>query len=222
MASNGANTGDAGQFVIVGNEVAYNVGGNWSDISWAIYLNERYEYNYSFGTVSGTINATVNGVDQGQIGSGSAGFDWRGGGLQSTLIASGTTRFGHKADGTSTVTLAATMGNTGTAGAGGPVNVSVNVPTTPLKQKPGVPNNVSAARVSDTQGTVSWANTGANNAGATKNQVYCSVNNGPFSKILDISVTTSTNVVLTPNNTYVYQVSASNSAGTSDNSASTD
>lgn len=221
MASNAVNTGDAGQLVIVGNEVNYSVSGNWSDISWAVYLNERTEYNYSFGSVYAWVGAVVNGADQGSLGSNTVGFDWRGGGLQSTLIASGTTRFNHNPDGTSSVYLAGHMGSTGTAGAGGPADVGAWIAVTTLKQKPNVPSGVSAARVSDTQGTVSWTNSGASNGKADSNQVYASVDGGAFSKILDIAATSSTNVTLSANHKYIYNVSAKNSAGTTAVSANT-
>ncbi|MGN8024690.1 hypothetical protein [Microbacterium sp. 22242] len=214
MASNVVGTGAAGQLVIVATEVGYNAPANWSDISWALYLNEASEYDYSWsGGVGAYVNWNANGWGTGGLWSGSFGFDWRPGGLQSTLIASGISRMSHAGDGTGSLYVEGGIGDTGTSGAGGPASVGVWVPVTTLKVVPGTPTGVTASRVSDTQATVSWAQSSASNGQPVSNQIFKSVNNGAFSKILDINATTSTSLAVAANQKLQFKVQAWNSAG---------
>lgn len=220
MASNAVNTGSSGQLVLAAEEAGYDVNGNWSDINWAFYLVERVQSNSTWvgGGVGASISATVDGVDQGVLWGGSFGFDWRPAGLQTTLIASGTVRFGHKPDGSSAVTLGCSIASTGTSGAGGPASVLLNVPVTKLTRVPGKPTGVSATRISDTQVRVDWTNTGASNGQPTRNQIYRSVNGGAWTKVADVNATNTATIGVAANQKLRFYVTSSNSAGTSPNS----
>ncbi|QIG58108.1 minor tail protein [Microbacterium phage Zepp] len=163
------NTGSAGALVLDVNEVGYNVFENYSDVAWALYLDERVASNTTWS--GGGISATVGQHNVQQWWGGTFGFDWRPGGLQSRLIASGTNRIYHNPDGSGQVTVGANMGNSGTSGAGGPTQITNTIGLTQLTQVPGTPTGVSATRISDSQVRVNWTNQGASNGQAAQNQI---------------------------------------------------
>lgn len=222
MASNAVNTGTSGSLRIVGQEVGYSLAGNWSDVYWELWLDERASSPATnAASVGASVSAFVNGAQQGTLYAGNFGFSWGGGGLQSTLITSGTVRFGHYPDGSSTVTMQGGMAATGTSGAGGPAYVEVNVPVTITRVVPGTPTNVQAARVSDTQATVTWQQTSAPNGQPTANNIDKRVNGGAWTQVAMIAPTTSATVAVAPNQKVEFRVAAGNNeAGWSPFSAS--
>ncbi|WIC89850.1 minor tail protein [Microbacterium phage CaptainRex] len=169
MGRAAVNTGSAGSLALDVNEVYYDVFQNYSDVSWALYLDERVSSGSTWS--GGGISATVGQHNIQQWWGGTFGFDWRPSGLQSRLIASGTNRVYHNPDGSGQVTVGATIGNTGTSGAGGPTGLTNTIGLTQLTQVPGTPTGVSATRISDSQVRVNWTNQGASNGQAAQNQI---------------------------------------------------
>lgn len=211
MASNSVNTGTAGRLRIEASEVATNVAGNWSNVSWWVYLEERVTSNttWTAGAVPAAVDVGLNGNDW----TGSFSFDWRGAGNQTTLIASGTTQVVHNPDGTGSVTIRAAIGDTGTSGAGGPATVDVSLPLTTLYADTDVPFDVVATRVSDTQINLSWVHDSPSNGLPHSNQVYRSVNGGAYVQILDIAASSGATVSGQANQKLQFKVSAWNPAG---------
>lgn len=119
-----------------------------------------------------------------------------------------------------TVNETFTMGATGTIGLGGPTSVSASLSLPALHVAPGTPTGVSATRVSDTQAKATWTNNGASNGDPTTNTIRRSINDGAFDSGTSIAAGTSVSLSTAPNTKTVYQVSASNSAGSSAFSAS--
>ncbi|UVK59177.1 minor tail protein [Microbacterium phage Librie] len=169
MGRAAVNTGSAGSLALDVNEVYYDVFQNYSDVSWALYLDERVSSGSTWS--GGGISATVGQHNIQQWWGGTFGFDWRPSGLQSRLIASGTNRVYHNPDGSGQVTVGATIGNTGTSGAGGPTGLTNTIGLTQLTQVPGTPTGVSATRISYSQVRVNWTNQGASNGQAAQNQI---------------------------------------------------
>ncbi|QCW22287.1 minor tail protein [Microbacterium phage Luna18] len=213
-------TGQAGNLVLDVNEVSYNVFGNYSDVAWALILDERVQSN---STWQGTpISATVGEHNVQEWWSGSFTFDWRPSGLQSRVIASGTNRVQHQANGDRSLVVGANMGNTGTGGAGGPTQITNGVNLTQLTQIPGKPTNVSATRISDTQVRVNWQNNGASNGQAASNQVWRRINGGAWSKVVDVNATNTATIAAAANQKLEFYVQAWNTAGFSPTSDVTD
>lgn len=199
-------------------DVSYvpNAAGNYCDVSWAFYLYETGGPNLAFDT-TGTINASVSVVSAGTVYSAPFNFDWRPGGLQSQLLASGTTRVYHNSNGTPPASFSVTgsIGATGTSSAGGPSSVTQSVSLPTLKVVPGIPTAVTAARISDTSDTVSWAQSSASNGQPTSNTIRQKVNGGAWSDVVTISPATSANLTCAANQKIIYGVKASNTAGDS-------
>lgn len=211
MASNAVGTGAAGSLYIEANEVGVEAWNNRSLVAWAFYLNEAVSSGSTW--VGGGIGASTTTPGFG-LWSGTFGFDWRPGGLQSTLIASGTYWAAHNPDGSGSTIVAGSIANTGTSGAGGPTTVDVFLGLTTLKVTPGVPTGLTATRVSDTQVDLTWVNNGASNGQPTSNEIEIWVN-GVYSSLLSISASNSASVAAAANQKLEYRVKASNSAGTS-------
>jgi hypothetical protein len=180
LASAVQNTGTNGQLSLYGTEVAFDMAGNWSDVSWALYLDERVAGSTAWvaGGVSADIGWIVNGGQGSTLWAGTFGFDFRPGGGQSQLIASGTSRFYHAPNGVGSVYLEGNMGATGTGGAGGPTQVSLNVPITVTKVVPGTPTGVTASYISDTQVQLNWTQSSASNGQPEANEIQYSLDNG--------------------------------------------
>lgn len=193
--------------------------GNYSDVGWELWLIERTAgtFGYNGGNPPIPANVSVNG---GQVWSGGFGFDFRPGGQQSVLIAAGSTRVWHNADGSSPgCTVTGYMGATGTSTAGGPASVAQGVDLPTRKVTPGTPTGVTATRVSDSQISLSWSQSSASNGQPVSNQVYRSINGGPYEKILDVAATNSLTVAASANQKLRYRVQAWNAAGFSGLSA---
>lgn len=129
------------------------------------------------------------------------------------VIASGGDTVAHDADGSKSVTFAAShaAGATlGTASIG-----SQTFTLTTLTQAPGTPTGVTAARVSDTSASLAWTNNYASNGAPTSNNVQASVNGGAYATLVSFATAESVNVSTAANRKTVFKISATNSTGTS-------
>jgi hypothetical protein len=207
-----ANTGAAGTLRINASESGTSAAGNYSNLSWALYLIERVTSNTTWSASGVSANVDIAGV--GIVWSGSFGLDWRPAGNQTLLIASGVTQVSHNADGTGYIEIFGNMGPTGTTGAGGPSTVGQGVSLTTLKVVPGTPSGVSASRISDTSVSLSWAQTSASNGQPTSNTIRRRINGSAFSDVVTISPATSASLSAAANEKLEYSVRAANSAGT--------
>ncbi|WNN96050.1 minor tail protein [Microbacterium phage Schimmels22] len=205
------NTGSAGALVLDVNEVGYNVFENYSDVAWALYLDERVSSGSTWS--GGGISATVGQHNVQQWWAGSFGFDWRPSGLQSRLIASGTNRVYHNPNGSGQVTVGANIGNTGTSGAGGPTQITNTIGLTQLTQVPGTPTGVSAVRVNDGQVNISWQNQGASNGQASQNQIEVEGIPAGGNGSVTINASGQASLPVLANEKKRYRVRAWNSAG---------
>lgn len=190
-------------------------GGGYTDVAWSLQF---FEIISAPSTWSGTgIGASVSMTGVGTVWSGSFTFDWRPSGLQSITIASGTTRVHHNADGTPPTGFGVTgsINSTGTSGGGGPTSVTQGVSLPTRRVVPGTPSSVAAVRNSDTQATVSWAQTSASNGQPTSNTIRRKINDGAYADALTISPATSTDLACAANQKLVYGVKATNAAGDS-------
>lgn len=210
MASNSVNTGSAGQLVINANVVEQDWVGNSSKVEWSAYFNERG----SFGQIFGLSVAASVYTPSSTLWSGSFGVDWRGGGSQSTLIASGSTWFPHRADGTGDIIVAVNMGSTPYNGTGGPASVDVFLTFPTILRPPNAPSALSASRVSDTQVSLSWNNNALSNGQPQTNDIEIYVN-GVVSQFLTINASSSATVAAQPNQKLQYRVRAWNASGPS-------
>jgi hypothetical protein len=207
------NTGAAGTLRLDVWESGTNAAENWSDVSWALYLIERTTSNLTWS--GGGITATVGHHNVTQWWGGTFGFDWRPGGLQTKLIASGTNRVWHNSDGTGSITVGANIGNTGTSGAGGPSQVTQTITLTTLKVAPGTPSGVTATRISDTQAQVNWSQSSASNGQPTSNDISWRINGGAWNDgggYIAISPSTSALIGTAANRKTEFKVRAVNSA----------
>jgi hypothetical protein len=208
-----ANTGSVGVIRVDVSESSPNPATNQSVVSWAFYLIElRGTSNSTFGNGK---SATVDWSGVANLFNGTFSFDWRAAGQQTTLIASGSFTVTHNPDGSGSVTIQGNMGATGTSGAGGPTSVAQGLTLTKLTSLPGVPSSVAASRISDTQATVSWAQTSPSNGQPTSNTIRQSVNGGAFTDVVTISPATSATIPCAANQKIVYGVKGANAAGSS-------
>ncbi|QKY80318.1 minor tail protein [Microbacterium phage Mercedes] len=211
MASNAVNIGAAGQLYIEANVIGIEPWNNRSLVSWAFYLRERVSSGSTW--IGSPVSAGVTTPGFG-LWNGGFTFDWRPGGLQNTLIASGTFWAGHNADGYGSTIVAGSIGNTGTSGAGGPGSVDVFLDLGRLQVAPGAVQGPTATYISDTQVQVNWTNTGASNGQPDRNQIYKSVNGSGWQLVADIQATNSAVVSVNPNEAVYFTVNASNGSGT--------
>jgi hypothetical protein len=219
MATGIAQVGTYSRLRIEANVVDSSAAGRWSDVSVQLYFEETSGSN-NLAWNAGGVAASVS-LNGSAIWNGSFGFDWRPGGLQSVLLYSGTTRINHNADGTPpSVTFGGSNGATGSSGGGGGGSVSVGVGLATLKVIPGVPTGVTATRVSDTQTTVSWAQSSASNGQPTTNTIQQSINGGAWADLVTVNATTSAVVSTAANRKTEYRVRGNNTAGSSAYSSS--
>lgn len=204
-------TGTSGDLVLDTNEVGYDISGNWSDIDWALYLVERNTSNTTWS--GGGISFSVGQHNVQEWASGTFGFDWRPGGNQTVLIASGRNRVGHDGNGGGTVTVGATIGSTGTSAAGGPTSIQNSLDMTLLRQPPGTPYDLSATRVSDSQVRISYTNTWGTNGNPAQNQVEIEGVPSGGNTVMTFDAVNQINVAILANEKKRYRVRAGNSAG---------
>ena len=132
-------------------------------------------------------------------------------------IADATTTVAHNANGTGSVTVSASHAAAATLGT---ATIGSNTFTlTTLTRTPAVPSSVALAYTSDTQASLSWADTSASNGKPTTNQIQTSVNGAAFSDVASIAAATSLVISVDVNQKVLAQVRATNSAGSSAYSA---
>lgn len=206
------NTGTSGKLVVETSFVG-NAAGNYSDVTYVVGL---WEIASAPITHSGA-NVLVEITTLGLVVDAPFTFDWRPGGLQTQVLASGTERVYHNADGTPPASFGvlAAITDTGTASAGGPTSLFVPVSLATLKVIPGAPSACSAARVSDSAVTVSWAQSSASNGQPTSNTIRRRINGGSWADVATISPTTSAGLSAAVNQKLEYAVKAANTAGVS-------
>ena len=191
-----------------------NAAANWSDVDWAVYHIETGTPNQQWN--GDGVSASVSITGEGTVWAGEFTFDWRPGGNQVTLIASGTTRIYHNANGTppSNFAVSASIGDTGSDGAGRGASVSQGVSLNTLKVIPGQPSTPVATRVSDTQASLTWTQSSATNGQPTANKIQKRTNGGSWTDVATISPATSATVAIAANQKVEFRLNASNSAGT--------
>lgn len=121
------------------------------------------------------------------------------------------------ADGTATADLGLSVSYPSVSGGG---STSGTLTLAKLTTVPGVPTGVSLVRNSDSQATVSWADTSPSNGQPTSDQIRTSVNGAAFSQIASIAPASSLVIAVAGNQKILAQVRATNSAGSSAWSAS--
>lgn len=204
-------TGSSGVLRLDVSESGLNPGANASTVSWALYLIEASTSNSSYS--GGGISASVTVDGGGTLWSGTFGFDWRGAGNQSTLIASGSYGQGRNPDGTGAITVRGNIGNTGTSGAGGPTSVDQFVQLATLVVPPGQVGVPVASRISDSATQLTWTQTNPANGQPTNTYIDASVNNGDWFRLVNMGPGTSANVAMGANQKLQYRVYSANSAG---------
>lgn len=211
MAEYNVNTGSAGTVRLTITDSAGDPGGNNSRIDWSLRFIERTASNTTFAN---DIPFSVGLVGTGTISSGTFDFDWRGAGLQSTVIASGAFTYHHNDDGTGNVVLSVSTGSTGTSGGGSGVAFQGGVTPDTLVAKPGTISSLVATRVSDTQTSLKWVQNNPSNGLPTHTGIGVSRNGGASDHLVDMGGAKSATVSAAANQKLVYHVSSSNSAGT--------
>lgn len=201
---------------------AYDAAGNWTDVAWSLHFDERSgSNNLAWASASPGVTASVSITSLGAVWSGTFGYDWRPAGLQSKVIASGTSRVYHNADGTppASFTVSGANGATGSSGggSGGSVAMALTLPT--LKVLPGTPNTLVATYISDTQVDLTWAHTSASNGQPDTNKIQKKVNDGAWVDVATVSATTAASVAVAANQKIEFQVLATNAAGSTAYSA---
>lgn len=204
-----AGTGSSGIIRIDVSESGQNPAANTSVVNYAFYLIENGGSNASWAN---GIAASVQTTDA-FVYSGSFNFDWRAGGNQTVLIASGSVGVGHNADGSRSYTVQGNIGSTGTSGAGGPASVAANMTLTKLTQLPGTPYNLTTARVSDAQTSLYWAMNNPSNGQPTSTRIESSVNGAAYAEVVSIGAAQSATVATAANRKTIYRVRTGNAAG---------
>lgn len=188
--------------------------GKYTDVSWWMYHIENGSTNQQFN--GDGVSAAVGVATVGTVYSGGFTFDWRPGGNQSVLIASGTTRVYHNADGTPPAGfyVSGSIGDTGSNGAGRGASVVEYLSLPTLTVIPDSPTGLAASRVSDTSIDLAWSQPATpTNGRPTSVTVRRAVNGGAFGDVVTIAPATSVNVSAAANQKLVFQVVATNSQG---------
>lgn len=218
-----ASSGTNSLLRVTGTVVGSNAAAKWVDVAWVLSFHEVTSAPSSFAN---NVSADVT-FGPGSLWAGTFGFDWRPGGLQSVTIASGTDRVYYDDWGASDgnppadFRVLGSIGYTGSSGGGGPTSVSEYMTLPTLKVVPGTPSSPAAVRNSDTQVTVSWAQTSASNGQPTSNTIRRKINDGAWSDVVTISPTTSAALAAAANQKLVYGIKGTNVAGASAWSADT-
>jgi hypothetical protein len=216
LASKSVTTGAAGRIRITVDREDWDVSGNFSIVSWSARLEEDSEYNFSFsGSTSGSVV-----IDGDTEWSGTFSWDWRPGGLQDKVVASGSKLIQHASNGTKSFNATFNMGATGTGGAGGPTSVTLAVTLPTLTGTPSKPTGLTATRISDTQTRLDWDQSSPSNSQPTTNTIQQSVNGGAWTTVVTINDTETATVSTAANRKTIYRVRGNNSAGSSDWSTS--
>lgn len=212
------NTGTNGVLRMSTSVVGSSATGRWHDVAWSLTLSERSPS--TFGWANGTpaaVEVYVGGASIGSVlYSGSFNWDFRPAGQQSVVIAAGTYRVNHNANGTAPqVIFQGRLGGSGTTTIGGPTSVDQALSLPTLTVLPNTPTSCSAARVSDSSVTVSWAQSHPSNGQPSSNTVRRRINGGAWANAATISPTTSASIPAAANQKLEYAVRANNSQGSS-------
>ena len=214
-----ANTGAAGLIRIDVSESGQNVAANTSVVNYAFYLIERVTSNQTWN--GGGVSASVTWPTVALLWSGTFGFDWRPGGLQTKLIASGSFTVTHAADGSGYVVVQGDIGSTGTQGAGGPSSVSQGITLTKLTSPPAAPTGLAATRISDSSTSLAWATHATGRAPYTSQEVYRSENGSGWIDTAALSGSASSyTTAAVANRKYTFLIQSRNSAGQTNSVAS--
>lgn len=209
------NTGGSGLFRVTASVSAYNAAELWWDIAWSMWLIERVSSGGTYNLSGTSAQVAIQGV--GVVWSGSFTFDWRPSGLQSTPIASGTTRVyaPPSGSGAGLGDVTGSMGSTGTYGAGGPASATVDLNLPTLTTAPDAPSDVTATRISDTSILVEWTPNPDDGQPYDGQSVWVSIDDA--AAVLVASATAAAEsypYAAAANHKYVFTVKASNGAGT--------
>ena len=212
MVSNAIDVGAGGQLVIYAWETGpTDANLNQSEVAWSAYFNERTSYP---STWQQGISAYVE-TNYGTIWSGSFDFDWRPGGLQSTLIASGSFwTAARNPDGSGFINFGVSMGSTGSVGGGGPAYVAVRLDLVKLTNLPYTPTGMTATRVSDTQTSLAWSQSYPTNGAPTSVLIQHNVNGTGWVDLVGMSGSAVSATVATATNRKTqYRVRSGNAIG---------
>lgn len=194
------------------NQLSQNAALNQSVVRWALYI-EKLAGTGRFSGNPTNWSATINGnAFSGTL----ASYDFRN--YSILQIAGGDVTVPHEPNGTKTFASSASYpgdGNIGTGSIG-----AQNLTLSTLTVIPGTPTAVAGSVVSDSQVTVSWAQSSASNGQPTSNTIRRSINGGAFADVVTIAPSTSSTLAAAENQKLVYQVRAANSAGSSADSTS--
>lgn len=136
MAENTKNTGGAGRLRIIATEGTKDPANNRSIVNFEFWIEERVS---SPTTWYGSPIPAAVVIGGSTPWSGSFDLDWRPSGLQKTQIAAGSMWVTHLDDGSMpSVGVLGQIGDTHTAGAGGPSEVLVTIPLTTFYRGPRV------------------------------------------------------------------------------------
>lgn len=207
-------TGTSGILRVTAVVSAQSAADLWWDVTWALYLIENKQ-NSTYNNKGVPASVSVQGV--GVVWSGSFTFDWRPAGLQTTLIASGTTRVNAPPSGSGAGlgNVTGSIGATNTSGAGGPTSVTQVLTLPTLNLPPDKPTSVTATRSSDTLINLSWVRNPGSNKPYTGQSVWVSVDGAaPVLAANVAAAATSYAYTASANHRYEFTVRASNGAGT--------
>lgn len=195
-------------------EIGYNVAENWHDISWSLVFGQRSETpTFKNDPTGASVLWNPNSSGLGDIWSGGFSFDWRPGGLQSQVIASGVSRFYGLPAGDASLYVEGRIAATGLGAAGGPAAVGVWVPLTLLKMTPQIPWDVGASRVSPTQIQIGWNQVNPSNGQPEANELQYSFDGVNWDGLLAISPSGSTITNFPTNTKSAWRVRAWNAGG---------
>jgi len=215
------NTGTSGTLRVTASVTASSTSELWWDVTWAVYLIERKASNSTFNNIGTPYSVSVQGV--GTVATGSFTFDWRPAGLQTTLIASGTTRIyaPPSGSGAGLGNVTGSIGSTNTSGAGGPTSVTQSVSLPTLTTAPDAPTNVVATRVSDTAITLAWQANPAAGKPYDGQSVWVSIDGAAYTFVANVTAATETYTYASlANHKYAFKITASNGAGSTTSAAS--
>lgn len=192
---------------------------NWRDANanaasyhWRLQLLERFSqtFGWSGGTPFSVEIFWDGGAGYHVPWSGSAAWDFRGGGQQGITVAEGDVTLGNHGNGAARAfQFRGNMGNSGTSTVGGPASVDQWIDAGNLFVLPGTPSTPTVTRISDTQINLSWTQSSAANGQPTNNDLSRSVNGGAWEdNFVVISATNGVSVGAAANQKIQYRVRA--------------
>lgn len=205
------------QFYLEADEHSFNAAANTHVVRCYLRAvnrgNTSTNYQWGNATVTGRVNGNEFHVtgSQANLSSGTSNGSqfWRRGPFDITVTGN--------PNGTATADVSLSV-NYPNASGGGTTNTTF--PLTTLVVAPGTPTGLSFVRNSDSQANLSWTNNAASHGQPTSNQIRTSVNGAGFSQVASISTATSLVLAVGANQRVIAQVRATNSAGSSAWSAS--